>query len=1350
MKYSPEFYLKWLLRKAKALRTLFFALFMLIFYCSGNLYAQTATYSTAGNNTWYCPVGVTSVTVSCWGAGGGGGSITSSVKYATAGGGAGGSFVKYTLTVTPGTTYNLTVGSGGPAATVGGNSYFGNSAPGSSTGATVLAVGGAGGTSNGVAGISTAYSIVAPGTASNAGNVPSSGATCNTAGTSGAVCVSSSGTSGAGGNGAGDCGAALGGGGGAAIIATASNGNTGTNPGGGGSGAETKGTATTKTGGTGGVGQIILSFTCPALSGTYTIGSGGNFTTITQALASLNCGGVSSAVTFKLLDASYSGSETFPLTINSIAGASATNTITFEPSTGVTSTISGSNATAIFDLNGANYVVFDGRQNGSGTPNSLIVCNTSTAGAAIRLINDACHNTVQYCEVKGVNTSVAGGVILFSTSTGTTGNDYNTVDNCAIHDNGSNALVNCIYALGTSGKVNDNNTISNCNIYDFYSGAANHSGIFIEGFNSDWTISSNNFYQTVANRTSVAYQCNVIYINNTSGVNFTISGNHIGGANASTTGTWSISTASSAGYVFVGIRLNGGTSTKSTISSNIIKNMTWNSSSAGIVPWQAIFIQAGMADVTSNVIGATTGNSNVVSRSTATTNETDAIVSSSTSTVNITNNNIGSIDATTSAATACHVLYGIRLAGASGTFTISGNTIGSTDPSTTNSLNATSTSTSYDQWVVGIQSDLGGTVTISGNWIANINNAVTIGNITYNVISGIVTTAGTNTISGNVIYNLSTPNTSILLDAKASVIGICQTSTVAAVQTISGNTIYSLSNTGAAAVEVIGIYNAGSTSATHLITGNFVHSLTATSTTAIIEGININAGKHNVLNNMIRLGVNASGNAITTQIQFRGIKISSGATSTNKIYYNSVYIGGTGVTNAANHTACIYRNETTSTTTVENNILFNARSYTSVAATGYNVAFQVITSGTTGLTSTYNDLYVTGTNGVIGRINTTNYAALSDWYGATNTPDVTGSISSDPSFNTPTGTSATVSLHVSQCSSIIGNGLDASAIITTDYDGATRLTGVKPLGPCIGADETSLPSGNFYSASSGNLEVTTNWWSNPDGATGLNPCNFTNPSCVYIICHNSTPTIGAAWTVSGTGSKVVVGNGTDACNFTIPSSYALTTTTIDVSANATLTIQNTTIPTLGTLNATATVDYDANNNQTLSSATYGNLTLSRNSGTTPYTKTAGGPLTVAGNLTINDAYTVFDGSSYTHTITGNFTNSGGTFTPSTCTVTLNNSSAPQTISGITSVTNLTSNSYGMTLSNSVTVSGTLTMNGNITTGANIITIGTGIGTVGTLTRNSGTIIGTIKRWFAASTVSNVLFPIGYCNKLSSG
>ena len=630
MKYSPEFYLKWLLRKAKALRTLFFALFMLIFYCSGNLYAQTATYSTAGNNTWYCPVGVTSVTVSCWGAGGGGGSITSSVKYATAGGGAGGSFVKYTLTVTPGTTYNLTVGSGGPAATVGGNSYFGNSAPGSSTGATVLAVGGAGGTSNGVAGISTAYSIVAPGTASNAGNVPSSGATCNTAGTSGAVCVSSSGTSGAGGNGAGDCGAALGGGGGAAIIATASNGNTGTNPGGGGSGAETKGTATTKTGGTGGVGQIILSFTCPALSGTYTIGSGGNFTTITQALASLNCGGVSSAVTFKLLDASYSGSETFPLTINSIAGASATNTITFEPSTGVTSTISGSNATAIFDLNGANYVVFDGRQNGSGTPNSLIVCNTSTAGAAIRLINDACHNTVQYCEVKGVNTSVAGGVILFSTSTGTTGNDYNTVDNCAIHDNGSNALVNCIYALGTSGKVNDNNTISNCNIYDFYSGAANHSGIFIEGFNSDWTISSNNFYQTVANRTSVAYQCNVIYINNTSGVNFTISGNHIGGANASTTGTWSISTASSAGYVFVGIRLNGGTSTKSTISSNIIKNMTWNSSSAGIVPWQAIFIQAGMADVTSNVIGATTGNSNVVSRSTATTNETDAIVSSST------------------------------------------------------------------------------------------------------------------------------------------------------------------------------------------------------------------------------------------------------------------------------------------------------------------------------------------------------------------------------------------------------------------------------------------------------------------------------------------------------------------------------------------------------------------------------------------------------------------------------------------------------------------------------------------------------------------------------------------------
>jgi len=82
-------------------------------------------------------------------------------------------------------------------------------------------------------------------------------------------------------------------------------------------------------------------------------------------------------------------------------------------------------------------------------------------------------------------------------------------------------------------------------------------------------------------------------------------------------------------------------------------------------------------------------------------------------------------------------------------------------------------------------------------------------------------------------------------------------------------------------------------------------------------------------------------------------------------------------------------------------------------------------------------------------------------------------------------------------------------------------------------------------------------------------------------------------------------------------------------------------------------------------------------------------------------------------------------------------------SGLNNLTlNLTSGQT-LTLDQSRTVSGTLTMtSGDINTGVNSLTLGTGTSSLGSLSRNSGTIIGNFQRWFAASTVSNVLFPIG--------
>jgi hypothetical protein len=71
--------------------------------------------------------------------------------------------------------------------------------------------------------------------------------------------------------------------------------------------------------------------------------------------------------------------------------------------------------------------------------------------------------------------------------------------------------------------------------------------------------------------------------------------------------------------------------------------------------------------------------------------------------------------------------------------------------------------------------------------------------------------------------------------------------------------------------------------------------------------------------------------------------------------------------------------------------------------------------------------------------------------------------------------------------------------------------------------------------------------------------------------------------------------------------------TINVSANATLSIANTTIPTLGTLNASSTVVFDGTNNQTIPAVTYGNLTYSGSA-----TGTMAGGCTISGTLSVTN------------------------------------------------------------------------------------------------------------------------------------
>jgi uncharacterized repeat protein (TIGR01451 family) len=263
---------------------LFGASFVLALAAFGISQAQgqtVTTFSTAGNQTWTCPTGVTSVQVEVYGGGGGSGGV--GAHFASTGGGAGGSYVRITsAAVTPATVYQLTVGAGGTGGAggavsgttggTGGTSYFGNSAAGNPSGAVILAVGGPGSVGNNTAGVSTTNRTVTAGaTATNSGNIPSSGAAANFAGTNGATPVTNANNSGAGGAGAGPSGSSGGGAGGAAL-SSAGNGNVGSAPGGGGGGADQSSSSSNGAGAAGGVGRVVLTYTAttPTISATGT------------------------------------------------------------------------------------------------------------------------------------------------------------------------------------------------------------------------------------------------------------------------------------------------------------------------------------------------------------------------------------------------------------------------------------------------------------------------------------------------------------------------------------------------------------------------------------------------------------------------------------------------------------------------------------------------------------------------------------------------------------------------------------------------------------------------------------------------------------------------------------------------------------------------------------------------------------------------------------------------------------------------------------------------------------------------------------------------------------------------
>jgi hypothetical protein len=215
------------------------------------------------------------------------------------------------------------------------------------------------------------------------------------------------------------------------------------------------------------------------LSGTYTVGVTGTYPTLTAAVNAYNTSCLGGAIIFSLVDATYP-SETFPITVNANPYANATNTLTIK--TMVPNTvISGSSATAMFVLNGADYVTIDGSV--SSTANTI--CPRSTASRDLTIAN--------------TNASATSGVIALQTTAGGDAATNNALMNCIISGNSNTTTLIGINmggptigsGAGANGNNNNriiNNLVQKCQFGIFSAGAS----VALKSINNDYLLNDMN------------------------------------------------------------------------------------------------------------------------------------------------------------------------------------------------------------------------------------------------------------------------------------------------------------------------------------------------------------------------------------------------------------------------------------------------------------------------------------------------------------------------------------------------------------------------------------------------------------------------------------------------------------------------------------------------------------------------------------------------------------------------------------------------------------------------------------------------------------------------------------------
>jgi hypothetical protein len=681
----------------------------------------------------------------------------------------------------------------------------------------------------------------------------------------------------------------------------------------------------------------------------------------------------------------------------------------------------------------------------SGTTTTGVCTFTGISNAATGT-NSITGNTIQNCSSYGTGASVLNGILnTGGLSTSTLAITTNNILNLTGTGTGQITGISNTAAVAT---LNINSNV----LYGFTtsSGSAAFNGIVNTGL---VTTAINMNSNSLGNSTgglitySAANSGNLYGIYNNDGVGSTsttlsITGNNFQGITNSTAGT------NSQTYIWENVNTNSNPATVN-ISSNTFTNLAVNTTGTGGAASGINFINdyssvpaTGSKTISSNSIVTAFSNSSACAYYIY-----NCAASSATgSTITSSSNNFSNINLT-----GASTMNGWNsIDGGSPTKIFNSNTFSNWTCGSGNALVLTvsyvggTTSSISNNTISGIT----GTGTVTGITIGNIGTPTTM-NISTNSVSGLTGTtvtaindasaATTTNINANTIYTLSSSTNKVAT-------GLMIAGGVT--NNIYGNTIYGVSTVTGSAYG-LSFVTAAATTANYVYT-NKIYGMTATG--AVAAALTI-AGIYEYYNSPLNVFYNNTIGLITAPAatldntvvgMYLALKNTTSST-TNDVYYNSIYLSASGVTNFGS--SGIYQtNNSTSTygsLDMRNNIIINN---STPSGTGLSVAFRrsaAYSSTANYLSTSNNNLFYAGTpgaNNLIYSDGTNSEQTLAAFQSLVSTRE-TNSVTENTTFQSIVGSNANFLRIAFGTSTYAESGAQAITTpvnINTDYWGITR------------------------------------------------------------------------------------------------------------------------------------------------------------------------------------------------------------------------------------------------------------------------------------------------------------------------